>query len=500
MSAASVRQLLNLPDDVRQPHAYQVLGLSDGEQDLSVIQSAVEAVIGRLRSVRAATDEKIWNQSAQLVQQARLTLADPHKKAELDARFGIVTINDDDEFDDFGDDKFDSASTASAFVVDPLAGFLPDANPLEPAVPIELAATGPTPVVLATSPVPIVAVATESPVFAAPQLKTASPLVRRRRSSAPMLLFGIVAIGLTMSVVGLTYYLLFGAGTVAIQTGDGGVRISAGQSPAASGPQVGPLVTTPSEPTRPRPTRDRVIGTLGSDRVNDSKHTHSLGSSIDFGTTGSIPAGEVDMPKVDVSKVEMTGELTPIPAASPANDQAIKAADEWIVQATTAIRGADWKSMKLVAEKAVAAAVNDEQLANAQGLYQLADLATYYRGGVVRAIQGLVIGNTFDVTETLPVIVVDTGAEQLTIRYDANTVSYTLDELPLVLAHKLASFQISQDEATESAAKAAYQAITPISSPPYREQAIQWLEQIDKPIEGADRDALITAIELSFAD
>ncbi len=501
MSADSVRKLLNLPDHVRQPHAYQIFGLPEGEQDAGQIQSAVDSTIQRLREVRSQTDPNVWNQAAQLAQQARVVLADPQKKAELDARFGIVTIADDDVFDDFGDDDFDASasSTKEAATPDPLAGLLPNANPLSPAEPA-------MPVTMNDPSVESLSVDSIKPVIAAPTLKTAPASLRRRKSSLPMLLFSVVAMGLTFCIVGLTYYLVLGPGSLAIQTGDGSLKISAGQPQTDGGVQVTrprPPASTPAK----RIERDPVMGRLGRSKDNDPSLASSIQNDLDDSMTTTSDGSNFEMPEsvpANGAEPEMTAMPAPtempMPTDSAPDEMQVKAADDMIAQTQDAIRSAEWSTMKSLAEKALDAAKTQEQRSSAQGLYQLADLATYYRGGIERAIQGLAIGNTFDVAEGFSVIIVETGVDKLTIRYDAKSRSFSLNELPLVLAHKLASFQVMPGEATADAAKAAYQSITPVATPPYREQAIQWLQAIDAEIEGADRDQLIAAIQSVFKD
>ncbi len=72
----------------------------------------------------------------------------------------------------------------------------------------------------------------------------------------------------------------------------------------------------------------------------------------------------------------------------------------------------------------------------------------------------LEVGNDFEISNSLRVLVVETGDDLLTIRYNKKNRSFKFDEFPFSLAHKLAAFQIP-DSPTGQAAKAVYQAIAP---------------------------------------
>ncbi len=532
MSADSVRILLNLPVDVRQPHAYQVLGLADGEQNADTIQQAIQATIQKLREARAATNPDVWSQAAQLVQQARGILGDPQKKADLDARFGIISISAEDEFGDdgFGDESFedDGFTAPQPATADPLAGLLPNANPLAPVAapsapesPQFNLSTQPA----ASSPA-TVSVATDSaPTFAPPKLKTSTPKLRRKRSSLPMLLFGFVIIGMTFTAMAMAYYLVWGPGQIAINTSGNGIQISSGAAGSEETSQVSPPTGSPAVERKRE--RDPIMGSLGPELPGDTDQyvapmepdnasemaMNDAAPAMDAPmqamtpdsmtpdsmtpdnmTPDAMPTPEAATPDPEMMPVQ---ETMPMPEAVPPDPQMVEAAAAAIEQAKAAIKKADWANMASLAEKAGAAAVTDEQRQAADSMFQLADLATFYRGGIERALKDLTIGNTFEVTEGLEIVIVDVTAEKLTIRSAAKNRSYSVNELPLALAHKLASFHVDPD-ATGTAAKAAYQAITPVSTEPYREESIMWLGEINDEIAGAERDKLIAAIRMVY--
>ncbi len=137
MPATNIYDLLPIPEGVKEPHAYQVFGIEDGEQDLTIISDKIREVVGNLKRQKEGTNAKLWTQAAKLAQQARLTLANPKTKAKLDARFGIIA-----------DEPADTASS------DPLASILPSADPLAGMLPAAdpLVSTDPLAAILPTEP------------------------------------------------------------------------------------------------------------------------------------------------------------------------------------------------------------------------------------------------------------------------------------------------------------------------------------------------------------
>ena len=109
--------------------------------------------------------------------------------------------------------------------------------------------------------------------------------------------------------------------------------------------------------------------------------------------------------------------------------------------------------MKNAAESLTEMALSNANATTAQGLFGLADLATYYRGGIELAVGKLQAGNDFSINDTFRVLVVETGEDLLTVRYNKKNRSFKFDDFPFSLAHKLASFEVP-DGPTAQAAKA----------------------------------------------
>jgi hypothetical protein len=98
------------------------------------------------------------------------------------------------------------------------------------------------------------------------------------------------------------------------------------------------------------------------------------------------------------------------------------------------------------------------------------------------------------------VIIVEKGEDLLVVRFNTKNRSYTFDEFPFPLAHKLATFAMDAGTPTFLAAKAAYQALSPKATPAHRDEAVDWLESINEPIEGADPKRVAATIKSLFSE
>ena len=171
--------------------------------------------------------------------------------------------------------------------------------------------------------------------------------------------------------------------------------------------------------------------------------------------------------------------------AQPPAADVVEAAEQSIAAARKAIQQGAWKSMRAAAENAETRVVTPEQKQTAESLFQLADLATHYREAIRRAMVGLQFGNEFDLTDTIKVLVVESSAESITIRHGAKNRSYAIDDVPLILADALAKLQLSDTSPTGRAARLAYRAVWPQSSPEHRADAADQLRRLGE-VPGAD--------------
>jgi len=517
MPATNIYDLLPIPEGVKEPHAYQVFGIEDGEQDLAVISSKIREVVGNLKRQKEGTDQKLWTKAAKLAQQARLTLANPKTKAKLDARFGIIA---DEPANAVGSDPLSNILPSA----DPLAGMLPAADPLGGADP--LAAILPTEPALPESVEPDSSPAVESTetvgmpagMFGTPAKETPSdtdtggptngiPLVvpaqdtagsnssrnphRRPKPILGLMMFGTFAVGMVAIISILIWFMVY-RGEVAITQADGSLTIStSGKQDKAKngGTKKGPRGKATPEPLE----TDPVMGTLGPSKKKS-------------GNTGGMTDLEQKMqnedlvqtpdPKPEPPMVDPQPKPPVVPKKPAITEEMVAEADKQLANVAMLIKTAKWGEMKPAAEKASELPMNEKQKERAEALYEVADLASFYQGGIKKAVADIAVGNDFEVTKGIRVIVVEKGDDFITIQFDAKKRTYKFDELPFSLAHKLASFTIPASP-TATAAKSVYQAISPKANEESRKESIEWLSGLSD-IQGADPQRISETLKEMF--
>ncbi len=161
------------------------------------------------------------------------------------------------------------------------------------------------------------------------------------------------------------------------------------------------------------------------------------------------------------------------------------------------IKNSKWNEMNKQAEKLLTMQINGAQQAEAETLHEITELATYYRVGIEKSVAALNSGNDFEVRKNRRVLVVEKGNDFITILYDRKTTTYSFDELPLSLAHKLATFAIPESP-RQVAAKAVYQAISPVSDKQSRDEALTWLSEIEEIAGGENPKRIAESLRRIF--
>lgn len=551
MPATKISDLLPIAPGTRQPHPYQVLGLEDGEQDPKVITRAIKRSIASLKAAKPQADDKVWKRAALLVKQAQEVLTSPEQKAELDARFGIVSTEAIPDSPGAAPDPLigvlPPGDPLQSKPTDPLAAVLPSSNPLAPAsfdtelprpssdwshvepATAETSERAPSIGELKSSDAAsaeidggraaqdsTVEINSPAPVSVQPAKKKK----KRKRSSTGMFLLATFAVVCLAIVGGLVFFLLYGPGELAITKGDGGISISTQPRPNDDGVASAPPAAPPPRPTP----KDPIMGSLGKDRSpsllkkpsgiasslpedSDNLRSPTVPMTPEVDSTpemmqpppsiASDPAAELSVDEMPTMQsdagIEMQAEM------EPPDEATIAAADQALDRVRQLIRTADWKAMKPAAEAVLEQRMTPTQQRDAEALQELADLAVYYRGGIERAVADLKVGDDFEVVDDFRVIVVETGPDLLVVRFNAKNRSFTLDELPWSLAHKLATFSMPQSPSSQ-AAKAAYQSIAPKSNNADRQQALEWLDGIQGEVEGANPQRLSETIRSLFPE
>ncbi|MEM8666964.1 MAG: hypothetical protein AAGG48_05580 [Planctomycetota bacterium] len=548
MPAEKVSDLLPLPNGCREPHAYQVFGLADGEQDPKTVTKAIQETVKRLKACKDETEPKIWKQAAKLVNDAKIVLGDPDQKAELDARFGIFAVPEPIV------DHNSAAQTSDPLAAvlpaaDPLASMLPSADPMAPAPSVRSPAQpvgtpAPSIGVAPTTGIPPTAPAVSNdlaPPAPAATLEPAIPSIavedprassgrtssRRRRSSTGLFMFAGFMISM-MGLIGVLVYFVFVMdGVISVSQRDGNLV----SNQTAEGTVNGQAQTPPDKPRdpimgdfaeefTPGPDSGRPSGLVSEmDEPAPNANDMGMGQPSGNGMTPSpampatepetgmdpepvdpVPAMDTDAAMDDEPNME-SESMEPDAAMEPETDPKPELTDEMIAEADSVlkkvedlIRSAKWKEMLPAAEQLLETPMDKDQRARAEALHELADLATYYRGGIEKAVADLSVGNDFEVTKDFRVIVVEKGEDLLVVRFNERNKSFRFDEFSFPLAHKLASFAMPKSPGAE-AAKAVYQAIAPRSNEGYIEQSLEMLEEIDPDTEEVDVARAIETLE-----
>ncbi|QDV47232.1 hypothetical protein Enr13x_71410 [Stieleria neptunia] len=533
MSASKLSDLLPIQTSAGKPNAYQVFGLKNGEPDAEKITAAMQRVYEGLKESKPTADPLVWKQAAKLAEAARKQLEDPQKRRALDASLGVAV---DTAAKPSPDTAFGTAPGTGAQPDDPLASLLPSSKPLPTSAPGSPTDGAPTtraaavlgvPPGLATPGTDRSGNAPSAPVSAlgTPPLGTPSaasdhaagqtsnqvngaeapiqwtppkPKKKRRRKKTGLFLFAVFVLVMLGAIVGLLQFLTQG-GQIALRP-DG--------LPADDGIVVAEPMP---EPGRPRPAaadRDGVLGNVAASGIADSlrnptsvppTNPDSGPSNVDPPTsptpttptptptsptpTNPTPANMMPPVGMSIPETPMTPTPSPAPATTPESIAANQAKIEAVQQL---IRSAAWDQMKPAADALLKLDLNADQSKRASTLYDIADLATFYRGAIGRGLATLNTGSTFDYVEGLPVIVVEVSPTMLAIQFNKRTRSFTVDDMPPRLTEKITSFSLSPERPDTIAGQALYRLIHPKWRVEYRDDTFAQLAAIDGQLEQVD--------------
>jgi hypothetical protein len=217
------------------------------------------------------------------------------------------------------------------------------------------------------------------------------------------------------------------------------------------------------------------------------------GNQMNDGQAGSANAAPNSTPPSTPEKPtpnEPPAEMQPSgnnPPMETLSGEVLQKAEQTLQIAKSAILDADWNQMNSVANKMLDQPMSDDQKRQADDLFQVIDLALFYRTAIVDSINNLNVGNDFEVSDSLRVIIVEKSPSNLTVMFNKMQREYSIDQLPWPLAHKLASFEVSGDTFS-TAAKSVYQAIAPTTNPGLQTQALDWIKEIQDDLDGTDKE------------
>lgn len=499
MSVTKISELLPIPENVSQPHAYQIFGLEGGEQDDAKVAEAMREVYAKLKASKSNCDPTVWTQAAKIAETARKILEDPDRRRELDARFGVVPA------------------------VDPLSDLLPKADPTTAAAVLGMPPLGSpppeaaAPTVLGTPPVGTAHVGTAPSVVPTgqphsqtqPQLgniatgtgpvspdgsalgnwQPAKPKKKRRKSKTGVFVLGAFVLLMLGAIGGLLHFFNQQGPVVINGSSDNDGRI------VAPSRDVVPTKTVDDPP------KDPVL-----DNVASSGIAKGPGQSSGLASANPMDANliKVDpMPvtskpdplEPDTATPEETKTMeaaVPVESTEPAaiTDQMLAFNDQAIGSVEQLIRDANWLGMKPAAEALEKRTLSAAQAKRATALFDIADLASYYRGAIERGMASLTATSELDLGNDVRAIIVESSESDLTILFDRKQLSYTIDTLPPRLMELIATKALPGDQPDALAGLALYRLIDPKTNAEYRALAFEQLDSVDGQLEAVDSTQL----------
>ncbi|WP_144059515.1 hypothetical protein [Rhodopirellula sallentina] len=547
MPSPSIHELLGLPAEVTRPNAYQIMGLELGEPDPQKIQSAIQDRVRLLKKSKASTSAEVWQKAARAVQAAQKILCDPDQKAALDAQYGIVndvTSEPKEPVDPLAallpSAKKSSQPPASvpAQAPDSAIASQPAASAGAVSVPDSPSVDTSTSPQVPVSPRPVPELNSSAEIDTRPQIQSRRTS-RRRRSSTGNLVFGSLVLGLLLLIVGGFAFVFLNGGGIVVVNDDNGFAINAATENAPSRPAQstrarpidndgvmthprqgrveGPDLGGPDFDLPSMPNASSSDSMTGNASMTGSTAEETPGMGQPSGpsmsdTAGSAPAMATPDSSMDSAPDPAPGSMmapsngqpppnsaTPLANSTPdtpqpPSPQEIENAEKAITASRSAIVQRNWAAMKSLAETAEEKAATDTQKQTAETLYQFADLATYYRGAIQRAMADLVSGNEIKLTDTMTFLVQRSSADEITLYRNKRQYEYTFEEVPLSVAHALAPFQLDVSSPEGKAAKAVFQSISEKATPGHRAESVKILRDLEK-VEGADPKRLADFVE-----
>src|SRR5437879_471158 len=106
---------LAIPPRHRPPTYYQLLGIASDEADPEVIREAALRQVNHIRTYQTGPHAQVCQALLNEIGQARVTLLNPEKRKDYDARLGIGTGEDEDRETEGPQDNIDRPSVPPSF-------------------------------------------------------------------------------------------------------------------------------------------------------------------------------------------------------------------------------------------------------------------------------------------------------------------------------------------------------------------------------------------------
>lgn len=500
---------------IRKPNAYDIFGLAGPISDDAEVAAAIRKTIASLRSSKSTADASQWRIAAKAVKHAKSILTDKELKSQLDRAIATSNVNEPV----VGQEADENDPLAGILPkIDPLASILPKIDPspnnkkspsLCPSPPVEQpkisGENGSLPVgqnevdelivepivepiedatdeVSSGDGVPVHGVVSK-PILVDTNAPVALSQTRRkkRKSSATTIVITICILGLIVAACVLGY-LNFYKPSRRLQASpnrDAKTKLAANQNARIENDGV---LKSPPPATKSIKSLDDVAGTANTSNAQST----SASIASDSPAPGRPPkapqrvarervAAEPVAPEPFAAKSEPNTQpanpLLTTPQSRAAQNErraaedklAIKAAAEArLQQAAEVIRNRQWRTMPQVIQGLRENPMPEQTSEKMEALYLIANMATFFRGGIEQGISIQNVGSQFEVVPGMMVGVVSTEEDQhgITLNIAARPREFHIDSMPFSLADRLAAFRITQQDGYEIA-RAIYHCLAP---------------------------------------
>lgn len=382
---------------------------------------------------------------------------------------------------------------------DILAGLLPNGNPL---APFDAAAARRTAAIPAEGPGSDARVVLENPAdeavseataatdgiglrsppdrssspggFPAPLVQPSPVASRRRRSFAGPILAAFAL--LLFAAIGICLYLLTSGLGISqhgrvIATAPKAAVEKTGTSETAAVIIEPPEDTLPQEDPPAEPARDDQLSGVQATSPSSAEPPEPEPQT---GPPETLPSDglPVDDERADTMEPELAAE----PDTASADQR--QGGPQWD-HVYERLRSGRFSEMTPVTLAAIQASKTREQRTKANRLHRLAELAEYYDEGIRRGAAGLGTAEVFELVPGVSVIVVESTQDEFTLKVEGRVKTFSLDSMPLVLAHRLANFALPADDPVTEAGRGAYQALWPQATDAHRRQSFQWWRNLE---------------------
>lgn len=325
---------------------------------------------------------------------------------------------------------------------------------------------------------------------------------RHRRSLAGPLM-AVFALLMFAGIAGCLYLLVSGRGL----TTDGRLIATGTRADEERGQPDQPAGAAQSADTA-RPEFDPIMGKLKPSN-NDAPPPKFIS-----GMSPAKPEPPTESDAADAKPIEVIPSQPemPKPAEQNSNEQktttGVTPGEEMVVaemalaesgnkaleELKNALRSGNFETMKGAVEQAGPAMVTEQQKDELAQFVLLVELADYYVEGIRRGAAGRGLGEAFELSPGFTVGVVESSRDKIALKINGRVKSYTFEDLPLVLAHRLAEFAMPPDNLEVVAGRAAYQALWSQATAAHRAEALDWLDRAKQVAGRSDTAAIDTEV------